>query len=168
MLYSLENAESIKCRTYRHSRYKPRINKGRTLIAYRKLRYFQIIPRLQRLFMSLETAKYITWHQSHDAVDGVMMHPFNGEALKYFNSMHPQFSVKSRNVRLELYINGFNLFRSFIAPYSCWSVIITVYNLPPGMCMRLEFMFLSTIIVTHFWVPTQKWENKKNWKKFKK
>jgi hypothetical protein len=75
-----------------------------------------------------------------------MVHPFDGEAWKYFNSVHSQFSVKSRNVRLELYINGFNLFRSFTAPYSCWSVILTVYNLPPGMCMRLEFMFLSTVI----------------------
>jgi hypothetical protein len=30
---------------------------------------------------------------------------------------------------------------SFAAPYSCWTVILTVYNLPPGMCMRSEFMF---------------------------
>jgi hypothetical protein len=146
MLYSLENAESTKYRTCRHSRYKPRTNKERTLIAYKKLRYFQITPRLQRLFMSPETAKHMTWHQSHDVVDGVMVHPFDGEAWKYFNSVHSQFSVKSRNVQLELYINGFNLFRSFTTPYSCWSVILTVYNLPPGMCMRLEFMFLSTVI----------------------
>jgi hypothetical protein len=80
MLYSFENAESTKCRTCRHSRYKPRTNKERTLIAYKKLRYFQITPRLQRLFMSPETAKHMTWHQSHDMVDGVMVHPFDGEA----------------------------------------------------------------------------------------
>jgi len=29
----------------------------------------------------------------------------------------------------------------FAAPYSCWSVIMTVYNLPLGMCMRPKFMF---------------------------
>jgi len=40
----------------------------------------------------------------------------------------------------------FNPFGSFAAPYSCWPVILTVYNLPPGMCMRPEFMFLSMVI----------------------
>jgi hypothetical protein len=34
----------------------------------------------------------------------------------------------------------------FVTPYSCWPVILTIYNLPPGMCMRLEFMFLSIVI----------------------
>ncbi|KAL9379139.1 hypothetical protein Peur_027621 [Populus x canadensis] len=42
--------------------------------------------------------------------------------------------------------DGFNPFGSFAAPYSCWPVILTVYNLPPGMCMRPEFMFLSMVI----------------------
>jgi hypothetical protein len=75
-----------------------------------------------------------------------MVHPFDGEAWKHFNSMHPHFSAKSRNVRLGLCTDGFNLFRLFAAPYSCWSVILTVYNLPPGICMRLEFLFLSMVI----------------------
>jgi hypothetical protein len=88
----------------------------------------------------------MTWHQSHHAVDGVMVHPFDGEAWKYFNSMHPHFSAKSRNVRLGLCTDGFNPFGSFAAPYSCWPVILMVYNLPPGMCMRPEFIFLSMVI----------------------
>jgi hypothetical protein len=54
-------------------------------------RYFPITPRLQRLFMSRKTAEHMTWHQSHDAVDGVMMYPSNGEAWKHFNSVHPHF-----------------------------------------------------------------------------
>jgi hypothetical protein len=49
-------------------------------------------------------------------------------------------------VRLGLCTDRFNPFGSFAAPYSCWLVILTVYNLPPGMCMRPEFMFLSTVI----------------------
>jgi len=60
--------------------------------------------------------------------------------------VHPHFSAESRNVRLGLCTDGFNPFGSFVAPYSCWSVILTVYNLPPGMYMRPEFMFLSTVI----------------------
>jgi hypothetical protein len=89
----------------------------------------------------------MTWHQAHDTVDRVMMHPSDGEAWKLFNSVHPHFSAESRNVRLGLCTDKFNLFGSFAAPYSCWLVILTVYNLPSGICMRPEFMFLSTIIL---------------------
>jgi hypothetical protein len=115
-------------------------------MAYKKLRYFPITPRLQRLFMSPRTAEQMTWHQSYHAVDGVMVHPSDGEAWKYFNSVHPHFSAESRNVHLGLCTDGFNPFGSFAASYSCWPVILMVYNLPPGMCMRSEFMFLSMVI----------------------
>jgi hypothetical protein len=49
-------------------------------------------------------------------------------------------------MHLGLCIDVFNLFGSFAAPYFCWPIILTVYNLQPGMCMRLKFMFLSTVI----------------------
>ena len=146
MLYYLENVELTKCMTCGHSRYKPRTGRGKFFVAYKKLRYFPITTRLQRLFMSPRTAEHMTWHQSHDAVDGVMLHPSNDKACKYFNSVYPHFYAESRNMRFGLCIDGFNPFGSFAAPYSCWPVILAVYNLPPGMCMRPEFMFLSTII----------------------
>jgi len=76
----------------------------------------------------------------------VMVHPSDGEAWKHFNSVHPHFSAESRNVHLGLCTDGFNPFWSFVALYSCWPVILTVYNLPPGMCMRSEFIFLSMVI----------------------
>jgi hypothetical protein len=38
----------------------------------------------------------MTWHQSHDVVDGVMVHPSDGEEWKHFNSVHPHFSAESR------------------------------------------------------------------------
>ena len=74
------------------------------------------------------------------------MHLSDGEEWKHFNSVHPHFSVESRNVHLGLCTDRFNPFVSFVAPYSCWPVILTVYNLPPGMCMRPEFIFLSMVI----------------------
>jgi len=148
MLYYLENTELTECKTCGHSRYKPIIGRGKTLVAYKKLRYIQITPRLQRLFMLPKTAEHMTWHQSHDAVDRVMMHPSDGEAWKHFNSVHPHFLAESRNVRLRLCIDGFNPFGSFATLYSCWPVIVTIYNLPPKMCMRPEFMSLSTTILS--------------------
>jgi hypothetical protein len=69
--------------------------------------------------MSPRTAENMTWHQSHDTVDGVMVHPSDGEAWKHFNSVYPHFSTESRNVRLGLCTDRFNPFGSFAAPYSC-------------------------------------------------
>jgi len=88
----------------------------------------------------------MTWHQSHNVVDEVMVHPFDGEVWQHFNSVHSHFSTESRNVHLGLCIDEFNPFGSFAASYSFWPVILIVYNLPPGMCIRPEFMFLSTVI----------------------
>jgi len=62
MLYYLENAELTECMKWGHSRYKPRTGRGKTLVAYKKLRYFPITPRLQRLFISPKTAEHMTWH----------------------------------------------------------------------------------------------------------
>ena len=146
MLYYLENAELAEYRTCKHYRYKPRTGSGKTLIAHTKLRHFSITHRLQRLFMSPKTCKHMTWHQSHDAVDGVMAHPSDDEAWKYFNSVHPHFSTESKNAHLGLCTNGFNPFGSFVASYYCWPIMLMVYNLPPEICMRTKFIFLSTII----------------------
>jgi hypothetical protein len=60
MLYYLENAEITECMICGHSRYKPSTSRGKTLVAYKKLRYFPITPRLQRLFISLRTAEHMT------------------------------------------------------------------------------------------------------------
>jgi hypothetical protein len=43
--------------------------------------------------MSPRTIEHMTWHQSHDVVDRVMVHPFDGEAWKHFNSVHPHFQL---------------------------------------------------------------------------
>jgi len=55
MLYYLENVELIECRKCGHSHYKLRTSRERTLIEHKKIRYFSIIPRLQKLFMSPKT-----------------------------------------------------------------------------------------------------------------
>jgi len=55
-------------------------DRERTFVAHKKLKYFPIIPKLRRLFISSKIAEHITWHKSHDVMDGVMVHPFNSEA----------------------------------------------------------------------------------------
>jgi len=77
------------------------------------------------------------------------VHHSDGEAWKHFNTVHPYFSAKSRNLHLRLCTDKFNLFGSFTVFYSCWPVILTIYNLPSWMCMRPEFIFLSMVIPDH-------------------
>jgi hypothetical protein len=80
-------------------------------------------------------------------VDGVMVYPSDDEAWKHFNRVHIRFSMKLRNVCFGLYTYRFNPFGSFVTLYSCWPVILTIYNLPPRMLMRLKFIILFTIIL---------------------
>ena len=46
MLYYLENVELTECMACGHSCYKPKTGMEKTLVAYKKLRYFPITPRL--------------------------------------------------------------------------------------------------------------------------
>jgi hypothetical protein len=146
MLYYLENAELTECKTHGHSCYKPMTDKGKTFVTHRKLRYFPITPRQKKLFMSLKTIEHMTWHQLHDVVNGVMVHLSDGKAWKHFNNVHPYFLVETKNVCLGLCTNRFNPFMSFVALNSCWSVILTVYNLPRGCVWGRSLFFLSMIV----------------------
>ena len=60
MLHYLENTELTECKTCGHAYYKPRTSNGRTLVIYKKLKYFLITHRLQRLFMRSNIAEYMT------------------------------------------------------------------------------------------------------------
>lgn len=49
-------------------------------------------------------------------------------------------------MRLGLCSDGFTPFNHDGKAYSCWPVILTPYNLPPNMCLKREYMFLTIII----------------------
>jgi hypothetical protein len=39
--------------------------------------------------MSPKTAEHMTWHQSYNVMDEVVVYPSDSEAYKHFNSVHP-------------------------------------------------------------------------------
>jgi len=147
MLYYGADAMKINCDFCGSSQYKPRnpTSKGSNK-AEKQLRYFPLTPRLQRLFMSPYHAKDMTWHHFHKSDNEVMVHPSDGEAWKEFNRVHLSFASDPRNIRLGLCTDGFYPFDMSSNTYSCWPVIVTVYNLPPWKCMTRPFMFLSMMI----------------------
>jgi len=49
-------------------------------------------------------------------------------------------------VRLAICTDGFTPFSLNAAAYSCWSVFIAPLNLPPGILLRLEYIFLALVV----------------------
>ncbi|XP_043816628.1 uncharacterized protein LOC110624237 [Manihot esculenta] len=149
MIFWENDKELTRCKFYDHERFKRlkhNLGKGKSQIPYKKMYYFPITPRLQRLYASCVTAKYMTWHNDHATENGVMCHCSDAPAWKHFNQTHPTFALEARNVRLGLCTDGFQPFGQSGQQYSSWPVILTPYNLPPGMCMKDEYMFLTIII----------------------
>ncbi|KAL0283052.1 UNVERIFIED_CONTAM: hypothetical protein Sangu_2914800 [Sesamum angustifolium] len=99
-----------------------------------------------RDFSSEATAEHMTWHATHQAVEGSMCYPSDAEAWKHFDQMYPDFAEEPRNVQLGLCIDGFAPHGQYGRTYSYWPIIITPYNLPPGMCMSSEYIFQTMVI----------------------
>ena len=125
-----------------------KVNKeGKKKIPHKVLRYFPIIPCLQRLFMSKQRAQYAIWHKEKRLpVENEMRHPADGEAWKEFDNDFKDFADDPRSLRLAIAIDGFNPFGQMTNSYSIWPVIVVIYNFPPWMCMDQSNYLLSLII----------------------
>jgi hypothetical protein len=132
------------------SKWKDDIGDGQSRPSKRRpikvLRWFPLIPRLQRLFMSQHTAVNMRWHADGRTKDGVLRHPADGKAWKSFDEKHPDFASDPRNVRLGLTSDGFNPFGNMSSIHSTWPVMVIPYNLPPWLYMKQPNFILSLII----------------------
>ncbi|XP_057756273.1 uncharacterized protein LOC130975498 [Arachis stenosperma] len=158
MLYRGDDANLTRCKKCGCSRWKQKTKKGSILrlnvpvkrngklIAAKTLRYFPLIPRLQRLFMCSKTSSDMLWHKQASNNDGFLRHPRDAEAWKKFDAKYTNFSADPRNVRLALASDGFNPFGNMSTKYSIWPVILIPYNLPPWICMKQTSFILSTLI----------------------
>ncbi|XP_039119156.1 uncharacterized protein LOC120255387 [Dioscorea cayenensis subsp. rotundata] len=110
------------------------------------LRYFPLIPRLQRIFMSSKTSTDMSWHANGRTKDGNLRHPADAEAWRSFDARYPDFASDPRNVRLDLSSDGFNPFKLLSTSYSTWPIVLIPYNLPPWIGMKQSSFILSMII----------------------
>ncbi|KAK4391411.1 hypothetical protein Sango_1918900 [Sesamum angolense] len=55
--------------------------------------------------------------------------------------------AEPRNVRLGLCMDGFAPHGQYNSMYLCWPIILTPYNLPLGICMSSEYMFLKMVFL---------------------
>jgi hypothetical protein len=87
------------------------------------------------------------WHKDGERENKEMMvHPSDLDAWKVLNNFDPEFVQYTRNVRIGLATDGFTPSDDNTTSYSCWPVFAILYNLPPSLCMKYEFMFLCLII----------------------
>ena len=114
------------------------------------LRHLPFIPRIQRLYMTEESAKQMTWHKNGKRYNpDKMVHASDGEAWKHFDAIHREKAEEARNVRVALATDGFNPYGMSAAPYTCWPVFVIPINLPPGVCFQRQNIFVSLIIPGH-------------------
>lgn len=149
MLYWKDKSHLQVCPHCGVSRYQDEI--GNVDCAVRKvpakvLRYFPLMLRLQRLYSSRHTSENMVWHATKKSNDGLLRHPADSPAWKELDKIHPSFASEVRNVRLGLASDGFNPFGHMSTAHSTWPVVVTVYNLPPWLCMKQPYMILSLLI----------------------
>ncbi|KAK1684342.1 hypothetical protein QYE76_045190 [Lolium multiflorum] len=83
--------------------------KRQTTVAKNILRYLPVLPRIQRLFMTEDTAQQMRW-----AVEGIrpdsgkMIHPSDGTAWKNFVKKYPLKAGDPRSVAIAISTDGFN------------------------------------------------------------
>ncbi|XP_023745410.2 uncharacterized protein LOC111893554 [Lactuca sativa] len=148
MIYWRGDKDLDWCKFCNALRYKKsRSSSTRSRIPFKRMHYFPLTPRLKRLYASQATAASMRWHAKNHGQDiGVMCHPSDSEDWKQFDISYPVFAAERRNVRLALCTNGFQPHGASGKQYSSWPIIITPYNLPPSMCMKEPYMFLTAIV----------------------
>ncbi|CAJ2670510.1 unnamed protein product [Trifolium pratense] len=151
--FGVADGALLECKFCQEPRYRVTRNSRlvrRKPIPRKAMFYLPIIPRLQRLYASMQTASKMTWHRENyerRKMSGELRHPSDGMAWKHFDQVYPEFASEPRNVQLGLCSNGFTPYTQVsVTPYSCWPVLVTPYNLPPDMCMSKPYMFLAAVI----------------------
>nr|GEV32307.1 hypothetical protein [Tanacetum cinerariifolium] len=110
-----DNKDLDLCPMCNMSRWKDSNTSGKK-VPKKVLRYFSIIPRLQRLYKSSHTAKEMIWHATGKCTEsGKIQHPVNGRAWKNFDT-------------------------------NMWPVILTTYNQPMGLCTKESSFMLTLLI----------------------
>ena len=120
VLFCNEHADAEECPVCHASRWKSTpasdednasSHKSKKLVPQKVLRYFPLIPRLQRLYMTEHMSSHMKWHKEGRVDDGVMRHPADSKAWKHFDKKYyKKFSKDARSVRLGLASYGFNPF----------------------------------------------------------
>ncbi|KAK1679503.1 hypothetical protein QYE76_040351 [Lolium multiflorum] len=79
-----------------------------TTVAKNILRYLPVLPRIQRLFMTEDTAQQMRWAVEGNRYTDKMIHPSDGTAWKNFVKKFPLKAGDPRSVAVAISTDGFN------------------------------------------------------------
>ena len=124
LLFRHEYADDKYCRQCGSSRYIEVVGedgeKKQLTIPVKVLRYLDFIKRLQRLFITEESAKMMKWHKEGKRYNPKkIVHPSGGEAWKSFDIEYPEEAAEAGNVRIAISGDGLNPYGMSSNPYSC-------------------------------------------------
>ncbi|XP_031108728.1 uncharacterized protein LOC116013221 [Ipomoea triloba] len=108
--------------------------------------YQPVIPRFKRLFTNANDANNLQWHAIGRKEDVKLRYPADSPQWKNINMKFPEFGSVNRNLRLGLCTDGMNPHGNMSSRHSTWPVLLTVYNLPPWLCMKRKYIMLSLLI----------------------
>jgi hypothetical protein len=110
--------------------------------------YLPVVDRLRALFGNPEDAMLMSWHASPDRVkdDGKLRHPSDGQLWKDFDKAYPEFRDEPRHVLFALSTDGMNPFGELSSSHNTWQVILSIYNLPPWVCLKRRYLMLTMLI----------------------
>lgn len=108
--------------------------------------YLPIIPRFRRLFSIKKDAKHLVWHDEGRKKDDLIRHPADALQWKTIDDLFPDFGKEPRNLRLGLSSDGMNPYGTLSSQHSTWPVLLTIYNLPPWLCMKRKYILVSLLI----------------------
>ena len=104
--------------------------------------YLLIIPRIKRLFANPNDAKNIKWHADERKCEGMYCHLVDSIQWNKFDDKFLDFSNESRNIQLGLTTNEMNLFGNLNTNHNSWPVLLIIYNLPLGLCMKQKYIMM--------------------------
>ncbi|KAL3690308.1 hypothetical protein R1sor_016617 [Riccia sorocarpa] len=75
---------------------------GRNSILEKVLRYFPVIPCLQRMYKCREIAYLLTWSARHKSSDGLIRNTRDSKQLQHIDNKWQDFAAEPRNIRFGL------------------------------------------------------------------
>ena len=77
----------------------------------------------------------------------MLRHLIDAKGWKHFDYEFSNLALESRNVRLGLASDGFNMFCHISTSYSMLLVVLILFNFPPWKYMKRSNFFMSMLIL---------------------
>jgi hypothetical protein len=76
----------------------------------------------------------------------MLRHPADGSQWRKIDRKFEDFAGDARNIQFGLSTDGFNPFGEQSSNHSTWPVTLCIYNLPPLLCIKRQFIMMLLLI----------------------